>query len=358
MRPLIADRGAGEPISLAASVIAGKKVAPDATRILMEDHRIVLGWFDWYERSRDIPTRTALVRNICAALRAHMAAEETWLYPVARPAARGADLVSRSYDEHSEAKSLMATIEIETDAAQQATLMRGLRDEIVSHVIEEENTLFPAIRALDLDLYEIGRAIAAERTQRLLENLGRSPFPFEPKEYTKMKVAQDQARELFVVGLKNAHATARNGLTMLESQVRRLEQYPSLKEKLETNLEQKKGQLTRLEDLLESHGESRSLLKDTVMSASAGIAQLAGAMADDEIIKNSFATLAHAKFEAAAYETLILFGEAAGEAPARLRPLQQSLSEERGLATYIEENLRATGMRYLELRSQGKQAKH
>ena len=41
MKTLTANRGAGEPISLGGALIAGKKVAPDATRILMEDHRAV-----------------------------------------------------------------------------------------------------------------------------------------------------------------------------------------------------------------------------------------------------------------------------------------------------------------------------
>jgi ferritin-like metal-binding protein YciE/hemerythrin superfamily protein len=358
MKTLVADRGAAEPISLGAALIAGKKVAPDVTQLLMDDHRVVLGWFDWYEQSEDAATRTALVRKICAALRAHMTAEERWLYPVARAVARGGDLVSRAFDEHSEAKSLMAMIEQESNPAEHAKLVRALRDDIVAHVTEEELELFPALRATDLDLYAIGRSVAAERLQQLRKNLGKARGAAEVKEYPKMQIAQDQARELFVTGLKNAHATARNGLTMLESQLRRLEQYPWLKAKLAANHGEKRAQLGRLEVLLESHGASPSALKDAVMSTGAALAQIASAVADDEVIKNSFATLAHAKFEAAAYETLILFGEACGETPASLRPLQLSLSEERGLAAFIEGNLRATGIRFMQLRSEGRQASH
>ncbi|HET8696078.1 MAG TPA: hypothetical protein VFO94_01255 [Gammaproteobacteria bacterium] len=76
MKTLIADAGRGEPISLRAALMTGKKVAPDATKLLAEDHRTVLGWFAWYEQSRDPATRAVLCRRICAALRAHMAAEE------------------------------------------------------------------------------------------------------------------------------------------------------------------------------------------------------------------------------------------------------------------------------------------
>src|SRR5690606_38050873 len=127
--------------------------------------------------------------------------------------------------------------------------------DIVAHVGEEEQELFPAMRESDLDLYELGRAAAAERMQSLLQALGRSRPSQKVKEYPKMQIAQEEARELFIVGLKNAHASARNGATMLQAQVKRLEQYPKLKAKLETSLEQKKSQPTRLEELLESHGE-------------------------------------------------------------------------------------------------------
>lgn len=361
MTTLIADRGTGEPISLGAALIAGKKVPPDVTELLTEDHRVVLGMFRWYEQSTDPATRTVLVRRICALLRAHMEAEEKWVYPAARDVQQGDDLVTEAYEEHGEAKSLMNKLDKVSDPKKQETLMMELRDDIVAHVGEEEQELFPAMRESDLDLYELGRAAAAERLQALLQALGKNRPEKKAKkvqEYPKMQIAQDEARELFIAGLKNAHATARNGAKMLQAQVKRLEHYPKLKAKLETSLEQKKSQLTRLENLLESHGESRSAFKDTVMSAGAGLSQLASAGADDEVVKNSFAMLAHAKFEAAAYETLILFGEACGETPTRLQPLQLSLSEERGLATFIEENLRPTGMRFLQLRSEGRQASH
>jgi ferritin-like metal-binding protein YciE len=359
VKTFIADSGRGEPISLRAALTAGKKVAPDATKLLAEDHRLVLGWFAWYEQSRDAPTRAVLARRICAALLAHMAAEEKWLYPAARATPRGADLVSRAYDEHAAAKALMTEIDAQAGQSDQGARMLALKEEIVSHVTEEELELFPALEASDLDLYELGRSVAVERSEQLFKNLRNTPEPANTaEEASDMPIAQEQARELFVAGLKNAHATARNGATMLQTQVRRLRQYPRLKEKLEASLRDKEKQLTRLETLLESHGETRSALKDAVLSAGAGIAGLATAGADDEIIKNSLATLAHAKFAAAAYETLILFGEACGETPQRLRPLQQSLSEERGLATFVEENLRPTGLRFMQLRSERNQASH
>lgn len=172
-----------------------------------------------------------------------------------------------------------------------------------------------------------------------------------------MQISPDEARDYYVLGLKNAHAAVKEGQTMVEAQIGRLEQYPKLKEKLESHLDEKKAQLERLEKLLERCGENPSAVKDAAMKAMATLGSLGSATAADEVIKNSFATLGLAKYEAAAFETLILFGEAAGELEA-LRPLQQCLSEERAMAAFIEENLRGTGMRFLQLKSEGAQASH
>ena len=92
------------------------------------------------------------------------------------------------------------------------------------------------------------------------------------------------------------------------------------------------------------------------MAVAAGAATIASAGAADEIVKNSFATLAQAKYEAAAFETLLVFAQAAGE-KAALRPLQQCLNESRSLASFVEENLRGTAVRFLQLRAEGRQAK-
>lgn len=172
-----------------------------------------------------------------------------------------------------------------------------------------------------------------------------------------MAISQDTARSAFITGLKNSHAAARECRTMIEAQTKRLDSYPDIRERLELHMREKEHQLERLETILEGLGESRSALKDKAMSMMANIGNMANAAAGDEVLKSSMALLALAKFEAAGYETLLLFGEAAGAKKA-LRPLQQCLSEERAMACFVEDNLRATGMRFLQLRSEGRQASH
>lgn len=51
-----------------------------------------------------------------------------------------------------------------------------------------------------------------------------------------------------------------------------------------------------------------------------------------------------------------LLSTCASGATAALRPLQQCLGEERAMASFVEEHLRPTGMRYLQ--SEGRRASH
>jgi ferritin-like metal-binding protein YciE len=171
-----------------------------------------------------------------------------------------------------------------------------------------------------------------------------------------MTISQTEARDYFLLGLKNAHATTRQGRVLVAGQLERVENYPQVKAKLDMHLREKDAQLARLESLLAAYGEAPSVVKDTAMSVAAGVAAVASATAADEVVKNSFATLAQAKYEAAAFETLIVFAQAAGETAA-LQPLQQCLSESRSLASFVEENLRGTAVRFLQLRTEGRQAK-
>lgn len=170
-----------------------------------------------------------------------------------------------------------------------------------------------------------------------------------------MAISQETARSAFILGLKNSHAAARECRTMIEAQTQRLESYPDLRERLELHMREKDVQLERLEAILDDLGESRSALKDAAGSMMATMGNIASSASGDEVLKNSMALLGLAKFEAAGYETLLLFGEAAGANNA-LRPLQQCLSEERAIASFVEENLRPTGMRFLQLASEGRQA--
>lgn len=352
MRALIADRGTGEPISLGAALLAGKKVAADVTRLLMEDHRVVRGWFAWYAREEDPETRAQVALAICAALRAHMAAEEEIFYPMAGERTGLHSEVKQLHGEHDDAKPLIDAIERAPDES--AEEMRQLQAAIEQHVAEEETVLFPALRDTDLDLYAVGRLVAARRVERLFVLTGKGT---DMKEMPEMTVSPDVARDLFITGLKNAHAVVSQSETMAEANAKRVENYPQLKDKIEWYVTEKQEQRKRLENVLESMGESPSSFKDMTLAARGVIGNMLNAMAGDEIIKDSFGMIAMTQYAAASLETLLLMGEAAGETDS-LKPLQQCLAEEREMGSYLKANLRAVGLRYMQLRSEGEQASH
>jgi ferritin-like metal-binding protein YciE len=165
------------------------------------------------------------------------------------------------------------------------------------------------------------------------------------------------AREFFVLGLRNIHAAVSQGKTMVEAQIKRLEQYPELKSKLLSHTREKDLQLARIETILSSLGESHSTFKDAALSALGAVSSASTVLAGDEILKNSFSTIGLASFEAASYETLLIFAEEAGQLDA-IEPLKTSLSEERSMAKFIEENLRLIARRFLKLKAEDQQASH
>ena len=74
---------------------------------------------------------------------------------------------------------------------------------------------------------------------------------------------------------------------------------------------------------------------------------IANVVAGDEILKDTFANNAFEHFEIAAYKSLLAICSAAGAEGAKPL-LEQSLSEERRMADWIDANLEKVTLQYLE----------
>ena len=105
----------------------------------------------------------------------------------------------------------------------------------------------------------------------------------------------ERANSVFITGLKNAHALENQALELMNRQVERIENYADIKARLQQHIQETHEQIARLERVLESLGESRSVLKDNALSLIGNMA------AQDEIIKNSIANFAFENYEIAAY---------------------------------------------------------
>ncbi|ETR76392.1 hypothetical protein X566_17900 [Afipia sp. P52-10] len=154
------------------------------------------------------------------------------------------------------------------------------------------------------------------------------------------------ARDIFIVGLRNAHAMEVQARELMERQSERLTDYPEVQSKVKQHLDETNAQLQRLEACLESCGESSSTLKDTTTSIMANTQAMMHSMAGDEILKNTFANNAFENFEIAAYKSLLALCNDAG-APTARAPLEESLKEEQRMAEWIDSHVESITKQYM-----------
>jgi ferritin-like metal-binding protein YciE len=152
------------------------------------------------------------------------------------------------------------------------------------------------------------------------------------------------AREIFIVGLRNAHAMETQARELMERQSERLDEYPEVKTKLIAHLQETNEQLKRLEQCLEACGETTSTLKDTAQSVMANAVAMTHAMAGDEILKNT--NNAFENFEIAAYKSLLALCGPAGADNARAH-LEASLREEEQMAQWVAANVEKVTLAYV-----------
>ncbi|TDX85038.1 ferritin-like metal-binding protein YciE [Neorhizobium sp. R1-B] len=169
-------------------------------------------------------------------------------------------------------------------------------------------------------------------------------------------MVENRTREIFVTGLKNAHAMENQALSIMKPQIKRIENYPDVATKLEQHVRETEGQIARLEEILSSLAEDHSSLKDMALSAVGTMAALSHTVAGDEILKNSFANFAFENFEIAAYNSLITIAELGGF-PGLVSGLQANLDEEVAMAKWLEANLRQTTIKFANLKEAGQTAK-
>lgn len=167
----------------------------------------------------------------------------------------------------------------------------------------------------------------------------------------------DAVRDIFLTGLRDAHAMEHQALGIMDRQIEHLANYAEVEAQLRAHRGETERQVERLESILDSFGESPSALKDAALKFGGSVAALSHALAPDEIVKNSLANYAFENYEAAAYKALISMARAGGF-EAAIPKLEESLREELAMVTFLDETLPKVIDRFLALRSQGEQASH
>ena len=162
-------------------------------------------------------------------------------------------------------------------------------------------------------------------------------------------------RDIYITGLRNAHALEAQAIQLCNRQVERYENYPELRERLREHAEESRQQQKRIDQILQTLGTSPSTLKDIGTSIMGNMAAMGHAMAQDEVIKNSFANYAFEHYEIATYKALMEMAQAAGDSASQ-HLLQESLDEEKRMAEWIDQHLSPTLRRYMQLEVAGEKS--
>jgi ferritin-like metal-binding protein YciE len=156
------------------------------------------------------------------------------------------------------------------------------------------------------------------------------------------------AHETLVASLRNAHALEKQAITVLETQLKILTDYPELHARLTEHIVATRDQARRLEAGLEACGGSTSMVKDALLSVMGlGQSSVQG-FSDDAVLKAVAADMMTEHLEIATYRMLIALADMAGKPELKPR-LQETLREEEAMAEWFEQNLEAITRRYVEI---------
>lgn len=156
--------------------------------------------------------------------------------------------------------------------------------------------------------------------------------------------------------LRDAHAMEEQAETMLSAQASRLENYPTLRQRIEQHISETQSQARRLEECISRLGSDSSSVKDAAGKMTAMMQGMGGAFAGDEVVKGAMAGYTFEHFEISSYTALVAAAEAAGDQQT-VTVCREILSEEQAMADWLREHLPGITQQYLEREEAGAPAK-
>jgi len=163
-------------------------------------------------------------------------------------------------------------------------------------------------------------------------------------------------RDSLAAWLRDAHAMETQAITLLETQLKRLESYPEALPRLRQHLEETKDHQAKVEGCLYKLGEETSTLKDAAMKVGASLQGVMHMMSTDEVLKHALASNAFEHFEAASYCSLAAAAEDAGE-PEIAKTCENIMKQELAMADWVWQQLPPMTHKYLHREETGVQAK-
>ncbi|HET8575126.1 MAG TPA: hemerythrin domain-containing protein [Candidatus Paceibacterota bacterium] len=137
---------------------------PNAITMLSDDHREIEELFAQYETSKNFEEKQKIAETVFLKLEIHAKLEEEIFYPTVKNATEHMEtevLVDQSKDEHAEVKNLITNLRSRTVEEERYYIkFQTLVDEVMHHVEEEEEKLFPKVQEEMSDkLEEMGDAM-------------------------------------------------------------------------------------------------------------------------------------------------------------------------------------------------------
>jgi hypothetical protein len=150
----------------------------DAITLLKQDHRTVEELFERFESTSGKSTKAKIAQQVCVELMVHATIEEEIFYPAIKDAV-DEEIRNEAYVEHDGAKVLIAEILAgNPDDKFYDAKVKVLSEMIKHHVKEEEQRdgMFAQAKSGDVDLRELGAALAARKAE-LTDEFERNGLP-------------------------------------------------------------------------------------------------------------------------------------------------------------------------------------
>ncbi|OXI92689.1 MULTISPECIES: DUF892 family protein [Burkholderia] len=147
--------------------------------------------------------------------------------------------------------------------------------------------------------------------------------------------------------LRDAYAMERQAEMLLAAQLKRLDHYPQLQDRVRRHLDDTIGHQALVEACLMRLGTTPSAIKDLAARIAAYGRIASGMLAVDEVVKGALAGYAFAHVEIAAYTALAAAAQAAGEAEIHAC-CERILQQERSLAAWLLRHLPALTTAFLD----------
>ncbi|MGL4965745.1 MAG: ferritin-like domain-containing protein [Inquilinus sp.] len=164
------------------------------------------------------------------------------------------------------------------------------------------------------------------------------------------------AREHLVHWLRDAYAMEGQAISLLETQVSRLETYPDARAKIQAHLQETHRQRDAVEACLNQLGSDPSTLKDLTQKTIANVQGMFHAMSEDEVLKHALGGYSFEHFEAASYRMLAAAAREAGE-PGIAETCERIQREEEDMGDWIWEQMPMLTQEYLGRSEVGATAK-